>query len=166
MIEKENIDQREIEGLKAKIVKLEAQSAEDLAGWQRAKADYENLSRAYQEQSGKVYRLATAAVAAELLPIFEHYKLALNHLPEEVKKEEWAKGFAHIKDEFWAMLKKLEIAEVPTVGEMFDPAVHEAVICEDSDQPDGTIIKELKAGYTMGGELLSPAQVAVAKLQK
>ena len=87
-------------------------------------------------------------------------------MPEEVKKEEWAKGFAHIKDEFWAMLKKLEIAEVPTVGEMFDPAVHEAVICEDSDQPDGTIIKELKAGYTMGGELLSPAQVAVAKLQK
>ena len=109
--------------------------------------------------------MASATVAAELLPIFEHYKLALNHLPENIKAENWAKGFSHVKDEFWALLKKLEITEVPTVGEVFNPALHEALIYEDSDQPDGTITRELKAGYTMSGELLSPAQVAVAKNQ-
>lgn len=153
----------EIPATEPKIAELKASNAEYLAGWKRSLADYENLNREYKEQSGKVYRLANAAMAAELLPIFEHYKLALNHLPENIKAENWAKGFAHVKDEFWALLKKLDLQAVPTVGEMFDPAVHEAVIYEDSDQPDGTIIKELKAGYTMGGALLSPAQVAVAK---
>jgi len=146
----------------AKIADLEIKCEEYLNGWKRAKADYENLRLQSEDKIGKSYQMAVAAIVAELLPIFEHFKLALNHLPEESAGQEWAKGFNHIKDEFWNFLKKLEIKEVPTVGEMFDPALHEAVSYEDSNQPDGTITRELKAGYTLAGELLSPAQVSVA----
>jgi len=153
----------ETEELTAKITDLETKCEEYLSGWKRAKADYENLRVQSDERINKSYQIATASIVSELLPIFEHFKLALNHLPEESANQEWAKGFSHIKDEFWNFLKKLEIKEVPTVGEIFNPAMHEAVAYEDSNQPDGTIIKELKAGYTLAGELIAPAQVSVAK---
>src|SRR3989344_5246478 len=106
----------------AKIADLEIKCEEYLNGWKRAKADYENLRLQSEDKTGKSYQIAVAAIVAELLPIFEHFKLALNHLPKESADQEWAKGFNHIKDEFWSFLKKLEIKEVPTVGELFSPA--------------------------------------------
>lgn len=151
------------EDLISKITDLETKCEEYLSGWKRAKADYENLRAQSDERISKSYQIASAAVVSDLIPIFEHFKLALNHLPEESAGQEWAKGFIHIKDEFWGFLKKLEIKAVPTVGEMFNPAMHEAVAYEDSAEPDGTITRELKAGYTLAGELIAPAQVSVAK---
>jgi len=153
----------ETEDLNLKITDLEAKCEEYLSGWKRSLADYDNLQRQSDERLNRSYQIATASIVSGLLPIFEHFKLALSHLPKEAKDQEWAKGFYHIKDEFWNFLKKLEIKEVPTIGEKFNPAMHEAVAYEDSEEPDGTIIKELKAGYTLAGELLAPAQVSVAK---
>jgi molecular chaperone GrpE len=52
---------------------------------------------------------------------------------------------------------------VATVGETFNPYMHEAVeAVEDSDQPDGTILEELRKGYTLGDETLRPARVKVS----
>jgi molecular chaperone GrpE len=52
---------------------------------------------------------------------------------------------------------------VPTVGEAFNPYVHEAIeAVEDSDKPEGTIIEEVLKGYTLGEETLRPARVKVS----
>jgi len=52
---------------------------------------------------------------------------------------------------------------VPTVGETFNPYIHEAVeAVEDSDKPEGTIVEEVLKGYTLGDETLRPARVKVS----
>ncbi|GAC1630750.1 MAG: hypothetical protein NVS4B7_19140 [Ktedonobacteraceae bacterium] len=52
---------------------------------------------------------------------------------------------------------------VPTVGEAFNPYVHEAIeAVEDSDKPEGTIVEEVLRGYTLGDETLRPARVKVS----
>jgi molecular chaperone GrpE len=52
---------------------------------------------------------------------------------------------------------------VPTVGEAFNPYVHEAIeAVEDSDKPEGTIVEEVLKGYTLGEETLRPARVKVS----
>ena len=52
---------------------------------------------------------------------------------------------------------------VATVGEAFNPYLHEAIeAIENSDQPEGTIIEEARKGYTLGDETLRPARVKVS----
>jgi molecular chaperone GrpE len=52
---------------------------------------------------------------------------------------------------------------VPTIGEAFNPYIHEAVeAVENSDQPEGTILEEERKGYTLGEETLRPARVKVS----
>jgi len=56
---------------------------------------------------------------------------------------------------------------VKTVGEKFDPHVHEAVeSVEDKDKEDNSIAEELKAGYRLNGKLIRPAAVRIVKNQK
>jgi len=55
------------------------------------------------------------------------------------------------------------LSPVPTVGEPFNPYVHEAIeAVEDSDKPEGTIVEEVLKGYTLGEETLRPARVKVS----
>jgi molecular chaperone GrpE len=62
------------------------------------------------------------------------------------------------------VLDALGVKPVPTVGQPFDPHVHEAVAAESSDRhaPD-TVIEELARGYRLGDKLIRPAMVKVAK---
>ena len=52
---------------------------------------------------------------------------------------------------------------VASVGQKFDPSLHEAVGEEDSKSEPGTVVKEMQKGYTLHGHLLRPARVIVAK---
>ncbi len=55
------------------------------------------------------------------------------------------------------------ITPVPTVGEVFNPYIHEAIeAVEDSEQPEGTIVEEVLKGYKLGDETLRPARVKVS----
>lgn len=142
---------------------LTAKCEEYLSGWKRAKADYENLKKESGQSAAQSYGLAIASVISQLLPIYDHFKMALSHVPPEAKEQDWVKGFGHIKEEVSSFFKKFDVKETLSVGEKFNPELHEAVSYEESGQPEGTVIKELKAGYTMAGQLLSPARVVVAK---
>lgn len=66
----------------------------------------------------------------------------------------------------WQMNEVLRgegITPVPTIGETFNPYVHDAIeAVEDSDQPEGTVIEEVLKGYKLGDETLRPARVKVS----
>jgi molecular chaperone GrpE len=62
------------------------------------------------------------------------------------------------------LLGAQEVASFKAVGEPFDPAVHEAIGAVDStDYGAGTVTDEVQRGYRIGGELLRPARVRVAR---
>lgn len=137
---------------------------EHLDGWKRAKADYLNLKKDSQKEKEELIKFSNAALVIEVLPIYDHLKLAFNHLPKELENNEWVKGIAGIKKQTQGFLESLGIKEIKTVGEKFDPNFHEAVAHEKKDGFKTDIIfEEVKPGYVTEGKVLYPAKVKVAK---
>lgn len=137
------------------------QVAQNLAGWQRAQADYVNLEKSWQERQGQFMEMARGALALELLPIASHFDLAVEHIPQAAKPEAWVQGIVHIQRQVQQLLEKMGVQAMPE-PRVFDPALHEAVAHEASDQPAGTIVRIVRLGYTMNGKVIQPAQVAVS----
>ncbi|MFH1367249.1 MAG: nucleotide exchange factor GrpE [Patescibacteria group bacterium] len=137
---------------------------EHLDGWKRAKADYLNLKKDSQKEKEELIKFSNAALVIEVLPIYDHLKLAFNHLPKELENNDWVKGIAGIKKQTQDFLESLGIKEIKTVGEKFNPEFHEALTHEKKDgYKTETIFEEVKPGYTSEDKVLYPAKVKVAK---
>ena len=148
-------DTNELEELKKKC-------EEYLNGWKRAKADYLNLKKEISEKQKDWLDFIQAGLLLEILPLINNLKIALSHVPEEARKENWVIGFEHIYKQFVEFLKKLEIEEIKTVGEKFNPEFHEAISQEENtDVEDQIILKEIGPGYKMNEKVIVPAKVIV-----
>jgi molecular chaperone GrpE len=154
----------ELVELKKLLAEAEKQSEESLAGWQRARADYANLKKETERRQKDIIQFVNAALMAELLPVYNHFKLALSHIPKNQKQESWVIGIEHIKKQFQDFFKKYKIEEIKTIGEKFDHNLHEAVAHEKRDDfEEDVVFEEIQPGYTLGGEVINPAKVKVAK---
>ncbi len=140
------------------------QAAEHLAGWQRAKADYLNLKKQTERDQAEITKFANAALVVELFPIYRDLKRALEHVPPEQREAEWVKGIGHIAQQFKQLFQQLGIDEIKTTGQRFNHDLHHAVAKEKRPGAEpGTILDELKTGFTMHGRVIEPAQVRVAE---
>jgi len=150
--------------LKSELDLLNKKSQEYLDGWKRAKADYLNLKKETEARQREIIEFANAALIAEFLPIYNNFKLAWQHVPEEQKKSDWVAGFGHIKSQFVGFLKDIGIEEIKTINEKFDPSQHEAVVHEEKPGFESEVIfEEINPGYTLHGRVVIPAKVKVAK---
>lgn len=144
------------------VARLKTQAEEYLQGWQRAKADYANLKRQAEQEKTDLVQFANAALLMDLLPLYDHVKRAAEHVPADAKQQEWVKGFLLIQGQFQTLLKGLGLEEIPSVGQPFDPALHEAIHKEHHDGvPAGQILAETAAGFKLNGRVLQPAKVTV-----
>lgn len=144
---------------------LAKQKADEyLEGWKRAKADYSNFKKESEKRVQEVIGFANAGLVAQLIPVFNNFKLACRHIPQEELEKEWVVGFMHIKKQFEDFLNNLGIEEIKTVGEKFNPEIHEAVEYEEKeDFETDTIFEEVQPGYTLQGKVINPAKVKVTK---
>ena len=143
-------------------VKKEAQ--DNLAGWQRAQADYANFKKETEERQKDVIEFANAAFMAEILPVYNNFKLAVEHIPEDSKNVDWVIGVMNIKNQLQEFLKKYKIEEIKSIGEKFDHNLHEAIASEENDKYEsGVIFAEVQPGYTLDNKILIPAKVKVVK---
>lgn len=153
-----------------KIKELEKKRDEYLAGWQRAKADYVNLKRESEQKKDEWIKFANAAVLADMIPMYDNFKKAFEHNPKEKENadikewENWCEGIGHIKKQMFDFLQKFGIEEIKTIGEKFDPTLHESVGEEEAEGKEpGIIIKEVQSGYTLHGKVVNPAKVIIVK---
>jgi len=148
-----------------KELEIVSKKAEEyLNGWKRAKADYLNLKKENEKRQAEIIQFANAALIAEIIPTYDNLKLACQHVPEEQKEADWAKGFGHIKNQFMEFFRQMGIEEIKTVGEKFNPDFHEAIEHEEKEGFESdTVFEEVKPGYTLHGKVVSPARVKVAK---
>lgn len=142
---------------------LKREAAENLAGWQRAKADFMNYKRDQEKMLSDLRKYANEDMITALLPTVDSFDLAMKHLPDNLKDSDWVKGILCIKGMFDNFLRDAGVTEIKALGEKFDPYLFEAVGEEESDQEEGTVIEQLQKGYKMGDKLLRPAKVKVAK---
>ena len=143
----------------------QAQAAEYLDGWQRARAEFANYKRRTEAERIELSATAGADVLMRVLPAIDDFDRAANTLPDDLKDHAWINGVMLIHRK---LLNTLDASNVKPIvvqpGDTFDPTIHEAITHEDSDQfSSGQIIAELQRGYKMGERVLRPAMVRVAK---
>ena len=149
--------------LDKKLEELQAKADEYLAGWKRAQADYQNLQREHEQQFARIGELSLAGFVERLLPVIDHFELAINHIPKESEKQDWVQGFQHIKKQFDAILSELGVARIETIGKQFDPKVHEAVSQKESDKKENEVLEEAQTGYRINDTVIRPSRVIVSK---
>jgi molecular chaperone GrpE len=155
---------QDVEVLQQELEDITRKADENLAGWQRAQADYANFKKETESRQKDVVEYANAAFMSEVLPVYSNFKLAMDHIPEDQNKVDWVVGVRHIQMQFQSFLAKYKISEIKTVGEKFDHNLHEAVTHEEAEGYDSDVIfSEVSAGYMLGDKVLMPAKVKIAK---
>lgn len=169
-IKDKNKDGRKSEGTEMNInpkedesEKCKKQAEENLAGWQRTKADFLNYKKDQEKFLGKFRKYVNEDMIIKLLPTIDSFNLATEHLPENLKDNDWAKGIMCIKSQFDNFLKDAGVEEIKSVGEKFDPSSFESVSEEESAKEEGTIIAEVQKGYKMFGKVIRAGKVRVVK---
>lgn len=153
----------DVAALQAELEKAQAQAAEYLEGWQRARAEFANYRRRVEAEREDIRCRSNEALLLKLLPIVDDFERALQVLPVELADHPWVDGVRMILNKFHALLESENVIPVSAVGQMFDPQWHEAMMQEETtEHPDGTIIEELRKGYRLGDRVLRPALVKVA----
>ena len=149
--------------LQARLDEAEAQAAEYLEGWQRARAEFANARKRLERERAEARRNATIDVVMKLLPILDDFERAVENAPSEIAENSWFDGIILVHRKMLSILEGENIERVEAVGQPFDPNFHEAVMQEESDQYDSdVVIRELQPGYRLEDRVLRPALVVVA----
>ncbi len=146
---------------KRQIDELQAQIADLTGALQRERADAVNLRRRHEEQIASLKNVVKANVIRELLPVIDNFERALKHVPEDLDDNDYIKGVQGIVKQFEKTLADIGIEKIKTVGEPFDPVVHEAVTMEDGDGTQEVVSEELQSGYKLGPDVIRHAMVKV-----
>ncbi|MGD2279469.1 MAG: nucleotide exchange factor GrpE [Candidatus Omnitrophota bacterium] len=132
--------------------------------WLKAHADYENARKRMEKEKWDHRKFANEGIISRLFPIVDNFDMALAAMEKAEDKEAVMDGIKLVQKEFHRILDENGVEKIKTVGEQFDPNFHDAVsVVETEEEPDGVIVDEVRAGYTLNKRLLRPAQVRVAK---
>jgi molecular chaperone GrpE len=132
---------------------------------QRERADAENLRRRTQEEKSRLGEFYKAMVVQELLPALDNLERAFKHTPKELKDNEYVNGMQGVMKQFEQSFAQLGVKRIKTVGEVFDPKLHEAVHMEEGDGTVEVVCEELQPGYRIGDDVIRHAMVKV-KMEK
>lgn len=158
----------ELVASRAELKRLQTALDEAKEALARRQADFENYRKRIERERGEAHSRVVADVARKLLPVVDNLGRALD--AEKTVQSHESREFRHflhgvelINKQLSDVLESLGIQPIISVGERFDPHIHEAVVTEPSDQyePD-TVTEELARGYRIGDRLLRPAMVKVA----
>jgi molecular chaperone GrpE len=150
--------QSQIESLRAEIAELNAK-------YLRTLADYHNSQRRAAANEREARQQGATGVIQSVLPVLDHFDLALNLDASRATAEQVVGGVKVIRDEIMKVLQSHGVSVVaPARGEEFDPKKHQAVTqgVEPGVKP-GRIIATLQTGYALGDRVIRPAMVSVAK---
>jgi molecular chaperone GrpE len=164
--EEEGVEEPAAPDLLDQLAEAQAQAAEYLDGWQRARAELANYKRRVETQRAEMILSANAELLAKLLPILDDLELALANSPNDDAEVlmEWREGITLILHKFRAVLSSVGVSPIQAEGEVFDPTVHEAISHEPSpDHESGQIIAQVRQGYKLGDRVLRASLVRVAQ---
>jgi len=121
----------------------------------RVQADFENYQKRVEKEKEQFTQYASLGLVKELLPILDSFDLALKNSENEDIKALYSQLFQ--------VLSSKGLKKINALNEKFDPYLHEAVIQEESDKPDGTVTEELQAGYKFKDKIIRPTKVKISK---
>jgi molecular chaperone GrpE len=130
----------------------------------RTAADFDNFRKRTRKELADAERQGRDDFLRELLPVFDNLERATAHAEKATDVQSLADGIRMVMRQFGDTLARLGVERVASIGNPFDPMVHEAIQhLETADHPPGTVAAEVQGGYRAGDRLVRPALVVVAK---
>lgn len=146
------------------VAELEAKVRELEDKYVRTYADFENYRKRAAREREEIVQFASERLLRELLEVKDHLELAIDHAEGATDVKPLQEGVDLTLKQLATFLEKFGVQEMTSLGEAFDPALHEAVHQEESQEaPPGTVVHEFQKGYLVNGRLLRPARVTVSK---
>jgi molecular chaperone GrpE len=142
---------------------VKEQNEEYLSRLQRLQADFENFKRRTKIQSKDVAKYASIELIRELLDISDNLERAAQALRAGGVQGVY-EGIELINRQLCDILSRNGVTRIESVGELFDPYVHEAIMSvSDTALPDSVITEEILKGYKLYDKVIRPSKVKVNK---
>ncbi|MBO0721287.1 MAG: nucleotide exchange factor GrpE [Blastocatellia bacterium] len=153
-------DRSEIERLLGENEKLKDELRQEHEIYLRSIADFDNFRKRVERERAAESIKGRREIVLSLLEILDDFEHALAH----IERSPASAGFHTIHRQMVNLLHAQGVTSFESVGQPFDPALHEAVGSEESTgREPGTVLDDLRTGYRWGDELLRPARVRVAR---
>ncbi len=144
----------------------ERKASEYLQRLQRLQADMENLQKITKRQIETSRSQASEALLTKLLPTLDALQQATKVTQEgnSLPPGEVSVGLRMLLKQLLEVLNGEGLEEIPAVGELLNPELHEAVsFVERNDVAENTIVEEIRRGYLLNGRVIRPSLVVVSK---
>jgi len=147
-----------IETLLAQLEESRDESTSYLDDLKRVAADFDNYRKRTTREQALVLDRAAERVVRELLPVLDSFDAALATEASTDSERKLLSGMINTREQLLKALEQEGLEVVPSIGETFDPEIHEPV-----GAPGGTsdlvVSQELRRGYRLKGRVLRPAMV-------
>ena len=128
--------------------------------YKRVMAEFENYKKRSEKERLSLYNSILSDVVEVILPVLDNLE---NAAKTETEDEEYKKGVELVLKQFKDVLQAKGIEEIKTVGETFDPELHEAVSSiQDENLGTQEIAQEYRKGYKIGNRVIRHSMVVVA----
>jgi molecular chaperone GrpE len=130
----------------------------------RISADFENYKKRSSREMEEFRKYANQSLLKEMLSVVDNLELAINSSKDGNKTDQTLiEGLNLTLNEILRVFEKFNVKPIEAQGKSFDPAYHEAVMREETDEyPENSVISEFQKGYLIHDRLLRPAMVVVA----
>jgi molecular chaperone GrpE len=151
------------------LTELQSRAAKADEHWDRllrVTADFENFKKRAARERTEAAQFANATLLQKLLPVLDNFEMA-QAAAQNTQGDSLASlqtGINMVQQQLKGILAEAGLEEVNASGKPFDPAFHEAVSQQESDNaPEGQILQQIRKGYKFRERLLRPSAVIVAK---
>lgn len=130
----------------------------------RTAADFDNFRKRTRRDLEDAQKKGQQEVVRDLLPVFDNLERAVQAAGTASDASSVVEGIRMVLKLFEDTAERIGLVRIKTVGERFDPAVHEAIQQKESHElPPGAILSEVVPGYRFGEKLVRAAMVVVAR---
>jgi molecular chaperone GrpE len=144
----------------ASLAAAEALAEERYKELQYARAEIENVRKRAERIALERLSAGRRALLGKFLPVVDNLRRAMTY----ERSEGLLEGLNATLKEFEGLLESEQLRPIDIVGKPFDPRLAEAIATREvPSAEDGTVIEEVRRGYTLGDDVVRPALVVVAK---
>jgi len=155
----------ELEELKKTLESVQQEKDELFEKLQRVSADYANYQKRAPKQIADTIGYEKERIIKTLLPVLDNFEHTLQNVHSAEDIDVLAEGVRIIYDQLLDVLKSHNVEQIEAKGEVFDPAMHEAMTQRtEPDAEDNTVLEEFQKGYKLSGRVIRPSKVIVNKL--
>jgi molecular chaperone GrpE len=155
----------ELEELRSRIDNLQKEKDELFAQLQRVSADYDNLQKRTARQIADTIGYEKEKIIKTILPALDNFEHTLQNVHSAGNVDALLKGIQIIYDQMLDILKLHNVEQIEALGEVFNPALHEAMMRKaEPEQKENIVLEEFQKGYILNGRVIRPSKVIVNKL--